>query len=113
MAFGSNGFPLGPNGQYPKQRVSSYNTSDIAPPNRVEDVYTGNRGSKLPAVEKDFGSSINKAKWRMKQGSMMRQGQDVDKFRPRGAGKSKIRRAEEKDDNWLKQRGNKFPGLQF
>lgn len=106
MAFGSNDFPLGPNGQYPKQRISNYNDSDIAPPNYVEDVYKNNRYSKLPVTERDFNSSLNKVKRKMKQGRAMREDQDVDMCRPRHAGKSKV-----KGDNWLRQRGNKFPGL--
>jgi len=106
MAFGSNTFPLGPNGEYPKQRVNNFNSSDIAPSNRVEDVYRTNRQSRLPVVERDFTSSLNKVQRKMKQGKMMREGQDEDKFRPRSAGQSKV-----KGDNWLRQRGNKFSGL--
>jgi len=83
MAFGSNTFPLGPNGEYPKQRISNFNSHDIAPSNRVEDVYRTNRQSRLPVVERDFTSSLNKVQRKMKQGKMMREGQDEDKFRPR------------------------------
>lgn len=105
MAFGSNGFPLGPNGEYPKQRINRFN-SVMNPIRRVEDVYRDSNEAKLPVVERDFNSSINKVKRNMKQGRIMREGQDVDLFRPRTAKKSKV-----KGDNWLRQRGNKFPGL--
>jgi len=83
MAFGSNTFPLGPNGEYPKQRISNFNSHDIASSERVEDVYRTNRQSRLPVVERDFTSSLNKVQRKMKQGKMMREGQDEDKFRPR------------------------------
>lgn len=81
MAFGSNDFPLGPNGQFPRQRIGNFDNR-IAPPNRVEDVYRRNRGSKLPVVEKEFSSSVEKVKRRMKMGREMRKNQRADKFRP-------------------------------
>jgi hypothetical protein len=105
--FGSDSFPLGPNGQFPRQRISSAG-NEIAPPEEMEGLYGMSGVAKLPVIERDFHSSLNKVKGRMKQGRMMREGQDVDKFRPRSAGKSKV-----KGDNWLRQRGNKFPGLNF
>lgn len=68
MAFGSNDFPLGgPAGGYPKQRVSNYGNY-IAPPNRVEDVYRGNDSAQLPVVEREFSSSVEKVKRRLKMG---------------------------------------------
>ena len=82
MAFGSNDFPLGPNGQYPRQRVGNFGNR-IAAPNRVEDVYRGNGGVRLPVVEKDFSSTVERAKGRMKMGREMRAGQKVNKFRPK------------------------------
>ena len=39
--------------------------------------------AKLPVVERDFNSSLNKVKNRMKYGKAMREGQDEQKFRPR------------------------------
>lgn len=81
MAFGSNDFPLGPNGQYPQQRIRSFNNI-IAPPNRVEDVYRRNNQSRLPVVEQEYSSSVEKVKRRMKMGREMRKGQKSDKFRP-------------------------------
>jgi hypothetical protein len=103
--FGSDNLPLGPNGQFPRQRISSAG-NEIAAPESMEGVYMDSSTAKLPVLERDFHSSLNKVKGRMKQGRIMRQGQDADKFRPRSAGRSKV-----KGDNWLRQRGNKFPGL--
>jgi hypothetical protein len=82
MAFGSNAFPLGPNGQFPKQRIAKFNNS-IIPASQVEDVYRRNTRSQLPVVEYDFNSSLNKVKRSMKQGRVMRAGQDENKFTPR------------------------------
>lgn len=82
MAFGSNSFPLGPNGQFPRQRVGVFNNM-IAPPNRVEDVYRGNGSVRLPVVEKEYVTTVERAKQRMKKGRIMRQGQRADKFRPK------------------------------
>lgn len=107
MAFGSNDFPLGPNGQFPRQRISSAG-NEIAAPEMMEGIYSVSGVAKLPVIERDFHSSLNKVKGRMKQGKIMREGQDADKFRPKYAAKSKV-----KGDNWLRQRGNKFPGLNF
>lgn len=81
MAFGSNDFPLGPNGQFPRQRIGSFDNR-IAPPNRVEDVYRNNNQSRLPVVEREYSSSVEKVKRRMKMGVEMRKGQRPDKFRP-------------------------------
>lgn len=107
MAFGSNDFPLGPNGSFPKQRINSAG-NEIAAPEEMEELYDMSGVARLPVIERDFHSSLNKVKGRMKQGRIMRQesDKDVDKFRPRHAAKSKV-----KGDNWLRQRGNKFPGL--
>lgn len=79
--FGSDSFPLGPNGSFPKQRISNFN--DQLPMADVEDVYDGNDLSKLPVRERDFHSSLNRVKGRMKVGKMMREGQDERKFTPR------------------------------
>ena len=82
MAFGSNDFPLGPNGQFPRNRVHDFG-NQIAPPNRVEDVYRRSTASKLPVVERDFSTSVERAKHRMKMGREMRKGQAPDRFQPR------------------------------
>jgi len=82
MAFGSNDFPLGPNGRFPRKRVGNFGGM-IAPPNRIEDVYRRNVVSKLPVVEKEYSSTVERAKGRMKAGSAMRIGQRADKFSPR------------------------------
>lgn len=87
MAFGSDNFPLGPAGGYPKVRRRSYGAM-LNPPVNAQDVYLsgGNTVSKMPSIEKDFNSSINKAKGRMKRGSAMRRGgRGFDYLRPRYA----------------------------
>ena len=94
--FSGDDFPLGPNGQYPKQRISSAG-NEIAAPEYMEAMYDRSEVARLPVVERDFHSSLNRVKGSMKQGRMMREGQDVDKFRPKYAGTSKIRQAEEEE----------------
>lgn len=83
MAFGSDSFPIGPNGSYPKQRINSAG-NEIAAPEDMEDLYTLNRSAKLPVRERDFRSSLAKVQNRMKVGRAMREGQDEKKFEPRG-----------------------------
>lgn len=77
--FGSDSFPLGPNGQFPKQRISSF---DKTLPD-VEEVYDESGMAALPVRERDFHSSLDRVKGRMKVGRMMREGQDERKFTPR------------------------------
>jgi hypothetical protein len=81
--FSGDDFPLGPNGQFPKQRISSAG-NEIYAPQDMEEVYLESGLAKLPVRERDFNSSLQKVKGRMKQGKMMREGQDEQKFRPRG-----------------------------
>jgi len=84
MAFGSDSFPLGPNGQFPRQRIYSAG-NEIADPEEMEGLYGMSEVAKLPVVECDFHSSLDRVKGKMKQGRMMRMGQDEDKFIPRYA----------------------------
>lgn len=79
--FGSDSFPLGPNGQYPKQRISNAG-NELCPPEDMDEVYLG-AVAKLPVRERDFHSSLSKVKNRMKVGRAMREGQDERKFTPR------------------------------
>jgi hypothetical protein len=79
--FGSDTFPLGPAGGFPKQRISNAG-NEIAPPEDMDEMYLG-AVAKLPIRERDFHSSLNKVKGRMKVGRMMREGQDEQKFRPK------------------------------
>jgi hypothetical protein len=84
--FGSDNLPLGPNGQFPRQRISSAG-NEIAPPEEMEAMYEEsslNGISKLPVRERDYRSSLNKVQNRMKHGRAMREGQDEHKFEPRG-----------------------------
>jgi hypothetical protein len=83
MAFGSDDFPLGPNGQFPKQRINSAG-NEIFAPEDMEEAYGMSGVAKLPIRERDYNSSLNKVKGRMKYGRAMRQGQDELKFEPRG-----------------------------
>jgi len=83
--FGSDNLPLGPNGQFPKQRISSAG-NEIAPPEEMEAMYEEsslNGIAKLPIRERDYRSSLNKVQNRMKYGRAMREGQDELKFEPR------------------------------
>ena len=80
--FGSDSFPLGPNGQFPKQRISSAG-NELIPSEDMEQTYLESGLAKLPVRERDFHSSLNKVKGRMKVGRMMREDQDEQKFRPR------------------------------
>ena len=112
--FGANGFPLGPNGQYPRQRINSYGNM-IASPSRVEEIYERSDEAQLPVVEKDFHSSINRVKKSMKQGSPNKHADsygDVDRFKPRYAKGASVRPSRgEAPDEWLKRRKQRFPGL--
>lgn len=94
MAFGSNDFPLGPNNQYPRQRIRNFGNM-VAPPNRVEDVYRDNNQVQLPVVEKEYNSSVEKVKRRMKFGREMRKGQRPDKFRPKNIKQLKMEESED------------------
>jgi hypothetical protein len=91
MAFGSDSFPLGPNGRFPRQRINSAG-NEIAAPEQMEGLYGMSGVAKLPVVERDFNSSLNKVKGRMKYGKAMREGQDEQKFRPRYAKKPRMGR---------------------
>jgi hypothetical protein len=79
--FGSDDFPLGPNGEFPRQRIKTYG-NEIFPPEDAEGVYLESGLAKLPVVERDFHSSLNKVNWRMKEGRPMREGQREMRFRP-------------------------------
>lgn len=61
--FGSDSFPLGPGGKFPKQRIGT--SGNVLP--SVEEVYE-NANSRLPVVEKDFNSSIRNVQNRLMQG---------------------------------------------
>jgi hypothetical protein len=118
MAFGSNDFPLGPNGKYPPQRVSSYG-NDIGPPNRVEEIYELSGEAKLPVTEKDYHSSVSRVKNRMKSGKPNKHSDgyaDIDKFRPKYAQRSSLRKyvgtQPAGNNEWLRRRGQRFPGLE-
>jgi hypothetical protein len=96
--FSGDDFPLGPNGQFPRQRISSAG-NEIAAPEEMEALYEESEMSgvaRLPVVERDFHSSLNRVKGRMKQGKRMRQESDKyeDQFRPRYAAKGKLSRRE-------------------
>ena len=117
MAFGSNDFPLGPNGQFPKQRIRSAG-NEVFAPERMEEAYEGCGLAKLPSTEKDYDSSVRKVQSRMKMGKPHKNSEaydDLDKFRPKYAPKSSLRHAgggdDMGDDEWLKRRKQRFPGL--
>lgn len=100
MAFGSENLPLGPNGQFPKQRINSYG-NEIVPPEDMEQTYLSCGLAKLPVVEKDYHSSVSKVKDRMKQGKPHKHSdeyRDIDRFRPRYAPPSSLRHALGEDE---------------
>lgn len=89
--FSGDSFPVGPNGQFPKQRVKTAG-NELIPAVSMQETYLSGRNTaaKLPSIEKDFHSSVNKVKGRMKQGQVMRGRRrhgDMDRFRPRYAPK--------------------------
>lgn len=96
--FGSDDFPLGPNNQFPRQRISNYGVQ-IIPPVSMQDTYLSgnNTVSKLPNLEKDFHSSISKVRRRMRHGWAIRRGglPIIGLFRPRYAPKSSLGQEEE------------------
>lgn len=67
MAFGSDSFPLGPGGKFPRQRISSAG-NEIANPNQMEGLYDGSEHARLPVLERDFHSSVNRVKNRTRIG---------------------------------------------
>lgn len=91
--FKGDSFPLGPNGRFPRKRMSNYGVS-IIPPVSMQDTYLSghNTVAKLPSTEKNYHSSVNKVKGRMKQGMAIRRGgtPTVELFRPRYAPLSRL-----------------------
>jgi len=87
--FGSESFPLGPAGGYPRRRWHSYGRM-LAPGVSMQDTYLSGRNtvSRLPNVERDFASSNNKVKGRLTNGAKVIRGggfRGVMRFRPRFA----------------------------
>lgn len=80
--FSGDDFPLGPNGQFPKQRINSFG-NEIYVPDEMEEAYGMSGVAKLPVIERDFHSSLSRVKGKMKRGKMMREGQDENQFRPK------------------------------
>jgi hypothetical protein len=78
--FGSDDLPLGPNNAYPRKRIGSFGNMVASP----EEIYEMSGLAKLPIRERDYHSSVNRVKGKMKTGRMMREGQDEEKFSPRG-----------------------------
>jgi hypothetical protein len=70
MAFGSDSFPLGPAGGFPKQRVVSAG-NEIAPPELMQELYDSQNHAKLPVRERDYHSSVSKVN-KMKMGKKHR-----------------------------------------
>lgn len=87
--FSGDGFPVGPNGRFPKQRIATAG-NELIPPVSMQETYLRSNVAKLPVVEKDFHSSVNRVKGRMQRGEMIRKGQGSDKFRPKMAAKGKL-----------------------
>lgn len=88
MAFGSESFPLGPAGGFPKNRIASAG-NEIAPPEMMEEMYDSQNHAKLPVRERDYHSSVSRVKDKMKMG------------RPH--------KNADAPDEWLKRRKQRFP----
>lgn len=86
--FGSDSFPLGPNGKFPRKRIRSFDRK-LIPGVSTQDTYLsgGSSVSKLPNLERDFHSSNAKAKARLMSGAIIRRGgyPGINRFRPRYA----------------------------
>lgn len=86
--FGSDNFPLGPNGQFPKKRMNSFGRM-LIPGVSAQDTYLngGSSVSKLPNLERDFNQSNQKVKGRLtREAKIIRGGfKGVNRFRPRYA----------------------------
>lgn len=103
MAFGSDSFPLGPNNRFPRKRMSSYGVM-LIPPVSMQDTYLSgnNTVAKLPSTEKNYHTSVDRAKGRMKEGEVVRtrrRHMDIDRFRPRYAPPSSLRHALGQDED--------------
>lgn len=101
--FGSDSFPVGPNNRFPRQRVSTYG-NQLIPPVSMQDTYLSgnNTVAKLPSTEKNYHTSVNKVKGRMKEGDVVRtryRHMDIDRFRPRYAPPSSLRHALGQDED--------------
>lgn len=88
MAFGSDSFPLGPAGGFPRQRIRSFGNR-LIPGVSMQDTYLsgGSSVSKLPNLERDFNASNQKVKNRLtREAKVIRGGyKGVNRFRPRFA----------------------------
>lgn len=62
--FGDNGLPLGPNGQFPPQRINSFG-NDVAAPRNQEETYLMSDEVQLPVYEKDYTTSVDNARRRV------------------------------------------------
>ena len=73
MGFSSNGLPLGPNGQFPPQRVNMQTREDLAFIRDPEGRYLRNEVAQLPTQEKEYSSVANAAKNHLLFGEVKRQ----------------------------------------
>jgi hypothetical protein len=86
--FGSDNFPLGPAGGFPRVRRSTYGAY-LIPGVSAQDTYLsgGSSVSKLPNLERDFDSSNKKVKGRLTRNAKVMRGTNKgpNRFRPRFA----------------------------
>ena len=73
MGFSSNGLPLGPNGQFPRQRVNLQSREDLLYIRDPEGRYLRNQVAQLPTQEKEYSSVVNAAKNHLLFGEVKRQ----------------------------------------
>lgn len=100
--FGSDSFPLGPNGQFPRQRIATAG-NELIPPQNMEETYLRSDEAQIPQemIERDFNVSNQRVKGRMRFGAV-KHDEDVDMFRPRYAPPTRLRSHEDEgevDDN--------------
>jgi hypothetical protein len=76
--FSGNDFPVGPNNQFPKQRIDTSGNM-IAPAVDVVGSYMNSPVANLPTIEKEYSSVVNRAKRHMAFGQ-----RKVDRVRERG-----------------------------
>ena len=82
--FGSESFPVGPNGQFPRQRVRTAG-NELVPPQNMEEVYWRSGVARLPVVEKEYHGSVNRVKSDMSVGRPNIHARIHKGFRPRYA----------------------------
>lgn len=69
MAFSGNDLPLGPNGQFPRQRIATEN-NPLMPVMDAEGAYLRSPVAQLPTEEKEYSSVVKRATGHMNFGEV-------------------------------------------